>query len=130
MNGQQTIESFEEVLLPFLNGSIFERREIVMDGARAHTCKVVKDWIQQSGLRFVEFGGHPCNVLGGYPPNSPDLNPIENIFSIWQNNVQKRKYSTVEEFIDVIQEEWEKIKLLHVRNCIDSTEGCEIYRIS
>ena len=28
----------------------------------------------------MQCGGWPINAYNGYPPNSPDLNPIENMF--------------------------------------------------
>jgi len=48
-----------------------------------------------------------------YPPNSPDLNPIKNLWSILARRVestQQNTCETVEELQDVIADEWSKIK--------------------
>ncbi len=119
MNSDETIRSFSETLYNFIRGTVYEKREIVIDGASCHTSKATRTWMNESGLRFVEFGGHPTNVLGGYPPNSPDLNPIENTFAIWSKNVYKREYHSIEEFIEVIEDEWNKIPQVSIKNCID-----------
>ena len=42
--------------------------------------------------------GHPCDILSCYPPNSPDLNPIENLWSWASRQVNKKGCSTFEEF--------------------------------
>jgi hypothetical protein len=44
------------------------------DGARAHTSKATVDWININLPSFIS----PAD----WPPNSPDLSPIENIWSI------------------------------------------------
>ena len=41
-----------------------------------------------------------------FPPYSPDLNPIENIWALLKHNVGKRGPSTVEELERFIYEEW------------------------
>ncbi|KAJ6244151.1 transposable element-related [Anaeramoeba flamelloides] len=58
------------------------------DGARPHTSKKSMDYLQ-----------YRCNVLSPWPPNSPDLNPIENLWSIMDkrlktsNQVMKKNLS-------------------------------------
>jgi len=43
------------------------------------------------------------------PPYSSDLNPIENIWSILKNEVEKRQPQHMEELKKTIEEEWKKI---------------------
>ncbi|MFN9944487.1 MAG: transposase, partial [bacterium] len=42
--------------------------------------------------------GTSITVLPDWPPNSPDLNPIENVWAIVQRKVNARGCSTFEEF--------------------------------
>jgi transposase len=59
---------------------------------------------------------------GTWPSNSPDLNPIENLWHILRSNIRKRKRQprNKKELIDALQEEWKKLDIQIVNNLIDS----------
>ena len=90
-----------------------------MDNARPHTGSQMSQWLDEERLLTVGFSGSPKNFPGSFPPSSPDLNPIELMWSIVDAKVSKRKYSNMVEFKRVIIEEWNAVNMKTVRNCIN-----------
>lgn len=66
------------------------------DNDKKFHSKVVQKWLHEVGVTCLDF-----------PPYSPDLNPIENLWAVLQREVEKRPCSTVEELQDAVAEVWE-----------------------
>ena len=58
-----------------------------------------------------------------WPKYSPDLNPIENIWSLLKRNVRKRLPKNVDELQIFIHEEWEKLDFEIIRKTCESVEA-------
>jgi len=69
------------------------------DNAPTFNNDVVRAWLHNKGIACLEF-----------PPYSPDLNPIENLWSWFSNRLDVGDCSTVEKLQDRIAEEWEKMQ--------------------
>jgi transposase len=65
----------EEYLLPEIR-SIEWPMIFMQDNAPAHTCQLVKDFLHSVQLPVLNW-----------PPQSPDLNPIENIWAIMKQKL-------------------------------------------
>ena len=57
------------------------------------------------------------NILPGWPPNSPDLNPIELLWGIMKNILKKKEIIDKSIFISTMKEIWEAI-LMNTINCL------------
>ncbi len=55
-----------------------------------------------------------------WPPNSPDLNPIENIWNILKSKVARTKTTTALEFENLIMDKWFTITMETINAVIDS----------
>jgi hypothetical protein len=55
-----------------------------------------------------------------WPSNSPDANPIENIWSIVKHNVEKRKPINTDQLELFLAEEFSNIDIDVVKNCVMS----------
>lgn len=68
------------------------------DNDPKHTAKIVKEWLLYNVPKLLNS-----------PPQSPDLNPIENLWQILKNEVQSSNCSSLEEFRNVVFTAWENI---------------------
>ena len=59
--------------------------------------KFVGTWLFNNGIQLIDF-----------PPYSPDLNPIENLWSDLARRVEQFQCETMEELQDIVAEEWKK----------------------
>lgn len=72
----------ENVLLPTLD----EHAVVIMDNMRSHHPGIVKQLLDEKGINYIYL-----------PPDSPDLNPIEKLWSKLKAILRKLKARTLEE---------------------------------
>ncbi|KAJ4426722.1 hypothetical protein ANN_26521, partial [Periplaneta americana] len=84
---------------------------LMQDGARAHTAKSTLDTIKNSGIK----------VWTDWPGNSPELNPIEHLWSRLQESVFRTpRPRNRNELIARVLEEWESISQEDIFRLTDS----------
>ena len=99
MKANQYCDVLENHLLPFWNrldqGSLF-----IQDGAPIHRAKLTKKWLEDNKISSIDW-----------PAQSPDLNPIENIWQQLKSALEKRvpRAKTKAELLIALQEEWAKL---------------------
>jgi hypothetical protein len=77
----------------------FERRwRLQLDNDPKHTSRVAKQFLNKEVPEVLDW-----------PSNSPDVNPIENLWSIIKRRVEKRKPTNLEELDKFLREEWKKL---------------------
>uniref|UniRef100_A0A674EGJ2 Paired domain-containing protein n=1 Tax=Salmo trutta TaxID=8032 RepID=A0A674EGJ2_SALTR len=83
------------------------------DGAPCHKAKVITKWLGEQNIA----------ILGPWPGNSPDLNPIENLWSILKRRVDKQKPTNSDKLQALIMQEWAAISQDVAQKLIDSMPG-------
>jgi transposase len=100
------IDILGEYLVPFMPN--FTRYHLVHDNAPAHVAKKTKEWLAAFGVK----------VLPNYPPWSPDLNPIEHVWSWMHAFVSAQAPTTATSLERAIRLAWQEIKLDTIRGYI------------
>lgn len=81
----------------------------VQDNAPAHRAHSTLSFLQDNGVNLLEW-----------PGNSPDLNPIENIWAYVQKLMPRRPPHNADELWEQVQRAWQSVPTRVVRNVIDS----------
>lgn len=92
MFGSETIEAFFQ-----------------QDNAPCHKAKITMDWFKSNNIPLLDW-----------PPTSPDINPIENIWSIIDRDLQNYKITTAQELKCAIKEIWSKITINECSSLVKS----------
>lgn len=74
-----------------------------------HTSNHVKTWL----------AGQNINILD-WPAQSPDLNPIEHLWSVLDRQIRHKKHSNLNDFMTSLQEEWKNISPDCIAKLVDS----------
>ena len=85
------------------------------DNDPKHTSRLAKKFLENRVPAVIEW-----------PSNSPDLNPIENLWGIIKRNVEERKPKNLKELEMFMIEEWDRIPQEIYKNLIASMPArCE-----
>lgn len=79
------------------------------DNDPKHTAKKVQDYLASKGVDVMKW-----------PAQSPDLNPIENLWSYFDSKMKDRSPSNEEELFQLLRDEWKKIPAEYLASLIES----------
>lgn len=93
-----------------------KRWRFQQDNDPKHTSGVAKSYLESYVPKVLEW-----------PANSPDLNPIENIWGIVKTNVEKRKPQNLGDLESFLVEEWDAVPETTLKNAVQSMrKRCEL----
>lgn len=101
INGEKYIGILKDGLLPLFNKNLRKKEYHFMeDGAPCHKARIVEEFKADKRINILPWAGQ-----------SPDMNPIENVWHILQMNLHKRprKPTSKNDLFAVLIEEWTKI---------------------
>jgi len=103
------IKILETTLIPWAASSFPDNFYIFyQDNAPCHRAKNVLDWMNSHIPHIADV-----------PPNSPDFNPIEHIWAIVKNEVEKKQPHSKHDLEEAINLAWMNIDQDTINNCID-----------
>lgn len=108
MDAKFYIEILEQHI-PEVRRMLGRRWRFQQDNDPKHTSRLAKEFLQENVPEVIDW-----------PSNSPDLNPIENLWSIVKHNIEKRLPQNIDELKQFMIEEWEKIPESFLVNLVQS----------
>src|SRR5438128_126561 len=108
MNAKFYVRILEEQL-PEVEEMMGDNWRLQQDNDPKHTSRLAKNFLRENVPAVMDW-----------PSNSPDLNPIENLWNYVKRNVEKRKPQNLLDLEMFMVEEWEMIPDEVISNLVGS----------
>ena len=109
VNAQIYKNIVQDHVVPVIQNSGFDRATFMQDNAPCHKAKVAMSYLSEQDFEIMDW-----------PPQSPDLNPIENLWKTLGMKVMERNTTNTEDLWVKLQEEWSKISIEDCQELIRS----------
>ena len=85
------------------------------DNDPKHTSHIAKEFLDNNVPEVMDW-----------PSNSPDLNPIENLWDIVDTQIRKREtqLNNIDELTAIVIQEWNNVSIDTIHNLIESMPWC------
>ena len=98
INGEVYKQIIRQHAIPFLRSSELQSPIFMQDNAPCHTCKKVKSFFAEEELNVMDW-----------PAQSPDLNPIENVWKFIGERAQRKNPKNQDELWKFLEFEWNNV---------------------
>jgi transposase len=114
VNGIMTADGYIDILCENLEESMLKmglegNYTFQQDNDPKHTAKKTRAFFRSTRIKCMEW-----------PPQSPDLNPIENLWAILDNKVDKSGVTNKQAYFAALQKAWNDLDPQHLRNLVES----------
>lgn len=110
MNGERYRDlCIRDIVVPYAE-NIGNNLILVDDNARPHRARIVTEFLEDHNIERMEW-----------PPLSPDMNPIEHVWSRMKLNMKDRegRMDNLDDLMNAVREEWEAIPQQFLRNLVE-----------
>uniref|UniRef100_A0A915ECL3 KAP NTPase domain-containing protein n=1 Tax=Ditylenchus dipsaci TaxID=166011 RepID=A0A915ECL3_9BILA len=91
------------------------------DGAPGHKAYETQDWLREKCPDVITVDPHWRVPTGEWPPNSPDLNPMDySVWSILKEKACKKPHPNVESLKKALKKAWKEIDLETLVKIVDN----------
>ena len=110
MNSETYIDTLERFCLPSMQEmSGTAEKHLIDDSAPCHRSKSVMNYKYNKGISCLDW-----------PGNSPDLNPIENLWAIIKRKLARKVIKSKRELIEALLNAWKDFDTSTLNKLIDS----------
>lgn len=109
MTAAKYVDLLRDKFVPWIRRQKKGRWVFQQDNAPSHTARHTRAFLGDANIEVLSW-----------PPYSPDLNPIENLWGLLKRRVDARKPKSVIELRIIAKEEWAGISMDAIRNSIRS----------
>lgn len=109
MNADVYVDILDRIMLPFAEEEMPLRWVFMQDNDPKHTSRKAKQWFDQNKVDVMTW-----------PPQSPDLNPIEHLWIDVKKAVFKANPRNKQQLWETIKVAWTSIPISRCRNLVDS----------
>jgi transposase len=109
MDGPYYVQILQDHLIRNARKQFGRRYRLQQDNDPKHKSRVAQQFISNEVPEVIDW-----------PSNSPDVNPVENLWSIIKRRVEKRKPINLQELDMFLHEEWDKTDMLVLNHLVNS----------